>query len=117
METLYFAGRRTPELFKQFSETGRPVLLSCLWRGRKVKVLLGHGRRSTFKLPQSLWEKADVVVCCHPNMLDPGQRVKHIFPTHNDVLHGVCRNGVWEITPARKYTQDELPVLVARPIR
>lgn len=88
--------------YRRFKANRKPCLIPAVCDGRKVTVLLAHGSRNAgYKLPSHLWDKADVVVCCHPQMLDRAQRVKHLFPSHHGVVGGEINwlTGQWVVCP------------------
>lgn len=92
---------RNIEKYHTFLNTRQPVLLTVKQAGSFKKVLLSHGKKQPYRLPNELWEQADVIVCCHPDMLHSEQRTKHIYPNHIGKLGGrwIIKLGLWFIYP------------------
>jgi hypothetical protein len=49
---------------------------------------------------EDLWEKADVVICCHPEALPEWVRAKHPWPDHIGPVKGQLSDTHYEVYPA-----------------
>lgn len=51
-----------------------------------LKVFIHHYDGTGVDVYEELWKKADVIICCHPELLPKWARYKHPWPDHEGAL-------------------------------